>query len=313
MPIVWLSLTEVNYVGDLTRIGKLSEKDFSSKIEQPTIKNQNLTHHPNSEADVFVVGDSFSASLNWQSILVENGLKVATHHWDVTGPICENFEEIVAASGFAGNHIIFEVVELGLESKVTASLNCQQKKKYLPNIGSYKRIADTKTAPILNTSGQFLAGTQTKINSLLLNNYDSSWLLLNKRSKSTYIFPINNGCALFSHNLCNFGLFYHQDYTKKSLSIKTLQEIKKINTRFSKYQVTWLIIPNKSSVYHRDMPLDFWGNIEVNNIGPNLLSNFIMAKETTKDFYLPNDTHLSTNGYIHLGELINNLLKVKSH
>ncbi|SNC62084.1 hypothetical protein [Polynucleobacter victoriensis] len=310
-PIVWLSLTEVNYVGDLTRIGKLSEKDFSSKIMQPTIKKHNFISHPINQADVLVIGDSFSISLEWQSIMLENGLKPATYHWDLTGPVCKNFEEMVALSGFTGKHIIFEVVELGVENKVAESLKCQHTKKTLPQISTHKK-AISEPIPVINTSGQFAAGIQTKINSLLLNHHHTSWQLLNKRSKSAYIFPINNGCNLFSHNLCNFGLFYHQDYKKSSVRIETLQEIRKINARFSKYQVSWLVIPNKSSVYQRNIPLDFWEGIEIGMIGPNLLSNFMMTKTTIKDLYLPNDTHLSTSGYLHLGQLMYAFLKMKS-
>lgn len=69
------------------------------------------------------------------------------------------------------------------------------------------------------------------------------------------------------------------------------------------YQVTWLIIPNKSSVYHRGVDEKFWQELETKNLGPNLLNNFRKEKYNIKDLYKPNDTHLSNQGYTELGKI----------
>jgi len=108
----------------------------------------------------------------------------------------------------------------------------------------------------------------------------------------------------FSNKLCQFGLFYHQDYTQPAISIKTIENIRAINKQLSNYNVIWLIIPNKSSVYQRDLPLDFWQSVAKNQLGPDLLKIFRHEKYHIKDLYKPNDTHLSTNGYLYLGQTV---------
>jgi hypothetical protein len=79
--------------------------------------------------------------------------------------------------------------------------------------------------------------------------------------------------------------------------------MKVIESRLANYKITWLIIPNKSTVYHRYDSDDFWAHLEKENMGPNLLKDFLATKNKIMDFYLPNDTHLSTSGYVHLGEV----------
>jgi hypothetical protein len=306
IPLVWLSLTAVNFHGDLTRIGKLSENDFSWQKHQAQVDESLRTPSPIHDADILVIGDSFSASLIWQTRLVKENKKVVTYHWDNTGLICTNFEEIISQSGFKGKEIIFQIIELGALDKIQKSLNCMNYKKQLDR--PIEKVTPTQERPTIsnkvNTSGQFIIGTQTLINSIALNNFPQSWQLLNKRTKSSKIFPVTNGCDLFSNKLCNLGLFYHQDYTKQPLNSTLISSMKVIESRLANYKITWLIIPNKSTVYHRYESDDFWTQLEKENMGPNILKDFLETKNKIMDFYLPNDTHLSTAGYLHLGEII---------
>lgn len=305
IPLVWLALTQVNFDGDLTRIGKLSENDFGWRLEQNKIQPNLLVQYSVDEAEILIIGDSFSIPMIWQTILVKNNLKPITFHWNSIGPICDNFNEIISKSGFKGRKIIFQIVELGAEERIRKSLNCLAIPK-----NSLQTVAVNKEIPTkldysqkVNLSGKFLVGLETKINSWGLNLITDYWTILNKRSKSSHLLPIENGCILFSNSLCHLGLFYHQDYTKSSIPADLTTKIKRINTTLKTYQVTWLIIPNKSSVYHRGVDEKFWQELETKNLGPNLLNNFRKEKYNIKDLYKPNDTHLSNQGYTELGKI----------
>lgn len=305
IPLVWLALTQVNFGGDLTRIGKLSENDFGWRLEQNKIHPNLLVQSPVDEADTLIIGDSFSIPMIWQTILVKNNLKPITFHWNSIGPICDNFNEIISKSGFQGRKIIFQIIELGAEERIRKSLNCLAIAKNSLQTVSVNREIPTKLdfSKKINLSGKFLVGLETKINSWGLNLVTDYWTILNKRSKSSHLVPIENGCIFFSNSLCHLGLFYHQDYTKPSISEDTTDKIQLINATLKNYEITWLIIPNKSSVYHRSVDVTFWQALEQKNLGPNLLNSFQKDKYFIKDLYKPNDTHLSNQGYIELGKI----------
>lgn len=80
--------------------------------------------------------------------------------------------------------------------------------------------------------------------------------------------------------------------------------MKDLERRLEGYDITWVIVPNKSTVYHRLEGKDFWNYLERQRMGPDLLKHFLIAKEQIVDLYKPNDTHLSTAGYLYLGQII---------
>jgi lysophospholipase L1-like esterase len=82
-------------------------------------------------------------------------------------------------------------------------------------------------------------------------------------------------------------------------------------------KVSFLVIPDKSTAYANEIiPKDllpknnFWSEIQTSANFVSLLDEFQEAAATIVDFYLPNDTHLSTSGYQYLAEhLYNTTLK----
>ena len=67
-----------SFTGPLTRMGKIPESLFGWTKEQPAIDPSNLANVSLQEADILVIGDSFSIPHLWQSVLVKNGIKVHT-------------------------------------------------------------------------------------------------------------------------------------------------------------------------------------------------------------------------------------------
>lgn len=310
-PLIWISLHFNTYSGDLTRIGQWRETDFGGRISQETIPPANLISSPLNQADILVIGDSFSDPLIWQSVLIEQGWKVSTLSWSDVGDLCENFSSTLKSSGFKGRHIIFESVERVTSRQLNRSLNCRTKVNQLNNIPiklARQPATQTELSDTLNIQGQFWAGFKTLYHSIALRTSDQYYLFHNWKSKSTQLHPISNGCEYFSHRLCKFGLFFFEDYHQLELNNDDLTIIHELNKRVDVYKVMWLIIPNKSSIYQREINEDFWMRLDQEQLGPNLLGFFKKQKEMTKDLYAPNDSHLSINGYRKLGHLISHRL-----
>jgi len=310
IPLAWISLSYTNYHGDLTRIAKQSELDFGWRTKQPAINISELRASPIDTADILVIGDSFSAGLIWQSNLVRENYKIATYHWNQNQLICKDFSKILNNAKFQGKTVIFEIVELGAEKRIKNSAECEESNILSSPITDLKIPEEQiDLSQSINLTGQFIAGAETLLNSMLINFSADYPKNHNKKNKRGKIYTLTDGCTFFSNKLCQFGLFYHQDYTQTALHINTIKDMKTISQRLSNYNVIWLIIPNKSSVYQRELPIDFWKSLENNQLGPDLLNNFKINKYNIKDLYKPNDTHLSTTGYLHLGKIVSEYIK----
>lgn len=305
LPVVWISLFFTNYHGDLTRIGKWTEHDFSWQIPQPAIDSSLLQSSPLDQADILVIGDSFSETLHWQSTFTNDQIKVSTIHWGQIDNICENFKDLLKKKGFKGTKVIIQSTERGFKNQLEKSVNCASGRLFPEKLERSTKAQNTLLNPRLefNINGQFIAGLKTIFNSLAIRTSEQYHLLYNYRSKSGHIYQIENGCSYFSNRLCEFGLFFHEDYKKASIDADLISKVRDINQRLSGYQVSWLVIPNKSSIYHRPVSSQFWEDLEREKLGPNLYRLFQDQKIHIKDLYAPNDSHLSTSGYLFMGAI----------
>lgn len=312
IPVVWLSLQFTNYQGDLTRIGKWSAADFIGQHPQPSISKDLLISHPINEADILVVGDSFSENLQWQSVYHQHGFKVTTLLWSDVSFICEDFTKNIEAVGFRGKKIIIESIERVAAMEVDKSIHCTEGRQLEgnPHIKGYSKILSSfNKQQTINLNGQFIAGLQTIFHSLSLEWIPNYPNFHNYNSKSTHIYPLEKGCQVFSHKHCNYGLFFYEDYQQDELNKKTIKQINLLNKRINhgdQYEITWVIIPNKSSIYQRFISGKFWDVLEKYNLGPNLYSYLKDKSTKVIDLYQPNDTHFSNTGYLILGDKLLN-------
>lgn len=307
-PLIWVSLFFTSYHGDLTRIGKWLEADFGWQMEQSNIPSELLESSEINQADILVIGDSFSESLNWQSILTYSNHKVTTLTWSQIGGICEDFPSKLKYSGFKGKKIIIQSVERTTDRQLKSSIDCKFSKS-IPKNTSRASIPTPTTIDLnlkFNIKGQFIAGLETIFHTMAIKASPRYALIHNYGSKGTQIHQIKNGCDYFSNELCKFGLFFHEDYEQPNLGPKTLQKIENIHKRLNAYKVSWIIVPNKSSIYQREVSEQFWVNLSNNGLGPNLYNIMHRNKSKIRDMYYPNDTHLSTAGYLFLGREIKN-------
>lgn len=306
--------------GDLTRIGQLDEGDFGWRVQQPAVPANLLKSYFLPEADTLIIGDSFSSGLIWQSRLVAAGFKPSTLLWNNLKPcgLGKNLGEVIRQAGFNGRHLIIENVERGFEDRVASSCDITGKIKDTAFNGTPPATAPPNDHWQIFSDKEPLGGDwviHALINKIKLAYFFNPSAKDMEFGNGTRIVPID-GCRLFSNRLCDYGLFFSQDFGKKTFrSIDTVvaldHNLKKVGI-----DAIWLVIPDKATVYLG------YGKLNVNpyeNVwdtfakypelkAPHLGEMFMRQSRQAIDFYDPNNTHLSTSGYLYLGDLMVNFL-----
>jgi hypothetical protein len=292
------------FEGDLTRVAKLPESLFGWTKPQPAVAPDLLKSSAWQDADVLVVGDSFSETRVWQSVLVGHGLRVRTEHWTSVRGICEDFYPWLRAQGFKGKHVIFEVIERNIEAGIPASVACK-KQIYHPNINADKPHAPPVTArKETDLSGKLSVGLATWRSARQYNT------LSNQAGFKSWDVPggvrmtrLDNGCELFSHKRCQDALFYGSDRVA-DLGEDVLNNVQILNARVGDLTPIWVFMPDKSTVFiHHEK--QFWNEAEHRFLAPNVLKIMRQAlTEKTVDLYPANNSHLSTTGYLKLGTAV---------
>lgn len=293
-----------NFEGDLTRMAKLPESQFGWTKEQPAINPDLMRSAEWQDADVLAVGDSFTYSQIWQTVFAQQGVRVRTETWSNVFSICEDFSDWIRSKGFKGKYVIIESVEKGVEERLAHSVECKRM-QYHPLAEMH--VTPPPTLPDRHKddfSGRLSIGFQVKLNALKYEELSS------KPDFRTWDTPgevrverVENGCDLFSHPRCNDVLFYAKDRVP-DLGENVLRDMEKINARLKGYTTVWVIIPDKATAYlHSDKK--FWDEAERRFNAPNIQKVFRQAiREKTVDLYLANNTHVSTTGYLLLGNAI---------
>jgi len=301
------------FEGDLTRVSKLPESLFGWNKPQPAIAPELLQSASWQDADMLVVGDSFSETRVWQTVLVQHGLRVRTEHWTSIRGVCEDFYPWLRAQGFRGTHVIFEVVERNIQAGIPNSVACQHE-VYHPNINADKLhpppITTRKSADM---SGKLSVGMETWMKARDYREISAqadfkTWL----PPGGARVERIPNGCELFSHQSCRDALFYVSDRVD-DLKDEVLDQIETLNTRVGDITPIWVFMPDKSTVFlHPDK--QFWNKAEQRLHAPNVLKVMrdALARKTV-DLYPANNSHVSTTGYLLLGEAVYQTLEPTLH
>lgn len=295
-------LTPVPY-GDLSRIGRLSDAEFGWRRPPPPAPSEALKAVPLNEADVLVVGDSFSMTLYWQAALVQDGLRVATIYWGQINYLCQDFSSWISAAGFKGRLVVIESVERLLDERL--------------EVGESEQCARLRRAPIAKTAPFFDALTKLPESALNWNAKLNTGLTTYRNTrraresagdtqhgKDVLVRRVADGCRQFSHRLCDRALFFKDDLDNGPLSTKTFERLKRF-TAAQSLPLLWMVIPNKTTVYvDPDYSRPFVEAFQGAGYGPDL---FMFAQEQRRrmtDFYFPNDTHVSMHGQLALGQLM---------
>ena len=302
--------------GDLTRIGNFPERYFGWQSPQPSIPPDLFKDYPLNEADILVIGDSFSMGRTWQTKLISEGLKVGTIHWDdlqTGGVLHRDLGNQLRSSGFKGHYVIIESIERLFQLR----MNTLFKVTFHPIVKTSLAVAQDSEDQLTSrerVSWSKINGGGWAVTAL----YNSIKLFLNlpiKYLKSGGVQAVNfDGCQWFSHRLCNYAVFLDGDFKKETfISIANVLTVNK-NLKTAGIEPIWVIVPDKATVYlgygvlNKYPYKNIWQLLaqypELN--APDLGSVFIRESRIIKDLYMPNDTHLSTNGFLYMGNFIDN-------
>ena len=304
-----VTLFTANFYGDLTRIGRLSEYYFGWRASKPSIDSTQLKSSKFTDANIIVIGDSFSIGLIWQSALIRNGFSVKTLSWNEVGFICPDFESWLRKNGFKGNTVIIESIEWATDGNLTESLACKKTNVAIKDIEKLSPPPGSSPPQFsLSWNEKITTGLFVLANTLLAMKIESDLIFHDTGPHYVAVKSVTNGCLYFSNRSCNKSLFMNRDFEHPRLGKDTIVSIKKINEGIKNLNLIWVVIPDKSSVYFETDDY-FWRELEKYKLGPNLLRNFKKDKSIVLDLYAPNNTHLSTAGYLLLGNVISNEVK----
>lgn len=304
-------LPYARFQGDLTRMGMLPETAFGWRKVQPAVDQKWLAQSSMRDADVLVIGDSFSNGRMWQSVLTRHGYKVRTEHWDSMRAICGDFSGWLKAQGFQGQYVVLQIIERNIEDGLKKSITCQTMQTH-PSVSADKPrhpLATSFDPDWIDRNGRYSVGINTWLNLRKYSHYSetpefTSALLPN----GAKVARVKNGCELFSHTKCSDALFLAEDKAK-DIDWSTLDMVEQINQRITGAIPVWAFVPNKSTVYLYPEKR-FWDEAEHRFASPNLLRSTLQAVAAkTVDLYPANNTHFSTVGYLLMGEDILNAIR----
>jgi len=291
------------FEGDLTRVSMLPESLFGWTKHQPALDARLFRQAKWEEADALVIGDSFSVPGIWQTVLTRAGLRVRTETWTDLPDICEDFGDWVNSKGFKGRYVLVEIIERNTEGTLRNSINCKS---------TTYRATEWQASPPATTPGWGNSNHSGRL-SIGLRVYLNTWRYKQQRQRDNlnslvmpggvHVYHLAEGCKLFSHPQCEDVLFFDQDRPDE-LGQPVLDDMRTLSSRIIGPQLIWVIIPDKSTTYlHPDK--SFWSIAEHEFQSPNILATFTQAKQAhVIDLYQGNNTHLSTTGYLLMGEAI---------
>lgn len=306
-------------VGDLTRLGNVAERSWGWNQVLPVVSI--YQSEVDSDIDILVIGDSFSEKDVWQSVMRDlTGLKFKTFRWeDFSSPACLESGIRNLKKQFPNiQHIVIETVERSAVSRFTA-LNGKMDECFLKITSSINTEA-TQTLAIRNKSLDSVPDAIYTIKAFISEpkKYHQTTL-----SGYGYISPLKRN-DLFSNQKSDALLYFagdlgKLDWTEVQIeeSIQNLQKLTQTTKRLG-IGVSFAIVPDKSTAYSdyltkspfQDKVPDIWQKLKAASLpAVNLKAAFSESLFINQDFYLPDDTHLSTVGYKILASEISKSIK----
>lgn len=304
-----LALISPEPYGDLSRIGQVSDRQFGWLREQPRVASRLLRAAPIAQADILVIGDSFSRTHYWQSVLTDADYRVATVFWDqIDESLCADFAQWLAHAGFRGELVLIESVERMVDLRLRKTAAC------------------TKMMPFVATSQQIKAPAQLERPPPFALNWNATlatgWFSLVRTQRAihfrhdTDIGPkvrareVANGCAMFSNRLCNKPLFFRDDDLSPELGRAHAEQMRIFTRAHGSVPMIWMIVPDKTTAYiDPGHGARFVSTLADAGLGPDLFAWAQEHKAKVRDFYFPNDTHLSMHGQLLLGRVMLNVVR----
>ncbi len=306
-------------VGDLTRLGNVSERSWGWNQALPVVSIYQSER--TSDIEVLVIGDSFSDKDIWQSVMRDiTGFRFKTYRWeDFSSPACLESGITHLKRQYPNiRHIVIQTVE---RSAIVRFTGLKGKIDECPmTITSSIHTQTSKTVAIRNKSLDSIPDTLYTIKAFLSEpkKYQQTTV-----SGDGYISPLKRS-DLFSNQKSDALLYYAGDLNKLKWtemqieeSVQNLQKLSQL-THLLDIGISFAIVPDKSTAYSdylihsrfQSKTTDIWQKlIAISLPAINLKAVFSENISKSRDFYLPDDTHLSSVGYQILASEVSKMIK----
>jgi SGNH hydrolase-like domain, acetyltransferase AlgX len=306
--------------GDLTRIGFYSERDYGWQTRQ-TEQSIEASGAAVMRPDFWVLGDSFSISNQWQSVIrQQRQLKSQTFHYDKIGCVSQWIDE--AAKQPSIRTVVLEVAQISLLTRFANLADCgSAPSKPIEVIAS--SIASTPSKHFHPSADwRIKHSALTQINTWRVNHIAMETLKDDQVANS----PLKPNCANFSNRQSGRLLYQTGSldqpqkttatYAQAATNLLALQ--KRVEAQGKRFLL--VVIPDKFSAYQSCIAdttasagkaaistCDFLSPAGVQCL--NLMPLINSERLKTPDLYLPNDTHFSHAGYRLLADAVTPFLR----
>lgn len=304
--LLWVTLLTPPPQGAFTRIGLVSDQAFGWRSTPPPIPMTQVRNAPLNEADVLVIGDSFSMYFAWQSPLVRAGYRVASTHWDKIGPLCGDLGPWLQRQGFRGRLVILESIERLVPERLDQSRACDRMRKAYVHIPTPPE-SPSQPPPLhaeLNWKSRLFSGIVTWWRTRTIARTSHPFVVDPSEAALILATPLPDGCRQHSNRMCDKGLFLDLDRTNPELTAADADFM----DRFAReagapFRVRWMVIPNKTTVYLQpEHAAAFVARANALGLGPDLYGMSQDMRWKMIDLYWPNDPHWSMQGQLYFGE-----------
>ena len=248
----------------------------------------------------------------------ETGLNMLTFHWNTLGhPSClESWIKTIKNNYPGANEIIIQSIERHFVFRFkTAQKTCNLDRAHHLNIKDGKSL-EHRVFEIDHVMPDPIYALQSIVNEH--RTFDKHYA-----SGEAVITQLNRN-DLFSNTKSDFLLYFKNDNLKKDwtesdieIAASNIKHIEQV-AKEQGLNLTLAIVPDKSTAYSEYLKTaqfikphpNLWQTLNAHSINHVPLDKaLISATSQIKDLYLPNDTHLSTAGFILMGKYIAEFIK----
>jgi len=305
--------------GDLTRLGNLSERDFSwnSMQHQLAIKESLQTQQPK----VVVIGDSFSVRNIWQSLVTDGGqFTFMTFDWGVFSNNIDCLEQWLSALKDeypSCNFVVIETIERDFLGRFNSKDKTCNTKSKIPVKVQQGDTDSVRNFDLRNAMPDPIYAVKSIYNSL--HEFKNI-----EKKKDVFVAPLTR-TGLFSNKRSDLILYYENDTLKKDWKKGAVREAVAKAGRMQRLAadkgitLIFAVVPDKSTTYASYFkypqfaapPPDIWAELNSQRVNQvDLRQVLLQAVDSNQDLYLPNDTHLGSTGYVLMAKAISDRLKV---
>ena len=287
--------------GDLARVGGFAERDYAPRAPQPAARIA-----PNTvalaDADVIVLGDSFSNKLLWQGELEAlTGQRTLTFQYGQSGCISNWLQWLHAQRLKPGAQVVIESAERSFVARYNQMATCPK----ITPVPVHRHLADAGAKSWFDPDLSLDIAYQGRV---LLN----SWRVGTQdayRAGETVNVALKRDDRFTDRRAGR--LLYHADDEGKNdwTAAQLASALAGLSLERAAFEATgqkfaMLVMPDKSSVYRDDIvaPRVRAGTVtrELNAAGLarlDTLACFRSLATSMPDFYLPDDTHVGSTAF----------------